>query len=118
MTITTFTQRVPNLNTNGITGPIQQRFEMFHKQNPGVYDLIVEIAADLKNRGFKRCGMKFIFERIRWLYALQTKSTDDFKLNNDYTAYYARLVMYRQRALEGFFRLREQRIDYDPAMTP
>jgi hypothetical protein len=117
MTITTF-KDVPDIQTNGISGPIEQRFEAFHKLNPHVYALIVDIAVDLKNRGFKKCGMKLIFERLRWLYAIQTQG-GQYKLNNDYTAYYARLVMHREKALDGFFRLREQRADqYDPSKTP
>ena len=49
--------------------------------------------------------MKQIFEVIRWEYDLKT--TGDFKLNNNYTAWYARLVMERNPSLDGFFQLRK-----------
>jgi len=109
---------VPRLRKvpRGFKGPIQQRFERFHLLNPGIYDLIVNVARDLKERGFSRCGMKFIFERLRWLYALETQG-EEFKLSNDFTAFYARLVMHREPELRGFFKLREQRIEYDPSST-
>ena len=34
---------------------------------------------------------------------------DDFKINNDFTAHYARLLMREHPALEGFFETREIR---------
>lgn len=97
-------------------GPLQERFEHFHKLNPAVLDAIVRIAKQLKGRGFRQAGMKLIFERLRWLYALQT-SGEDYKLNNNYTAFYARLVMHQHPELDGFFKLRKQRIEYDPSST-
>jgi hypothetical protein len=97
-------------------GPLQERFEEFHRLNPAVLDAITRIATQLKGRGFQRAGMKLIFERLRWLYALQT-SGEEYKLNNNYTAFYARLVMHLHPTLEGFFKLRKQRIEYDPCST-
>jgi len=86
-------------------GPLTSQFEEFHRQNPHIYQAIVRIALDLKGRGFSKCGMKMIFERLRWLYAIQTKG-EDFKLNNNYTAYYARVVMAAEPQLQGFFQTR------------
>jgi hypothetical protein len=88
----------------------RERFELFHRANPHVYDAIVQIARDLKQRGFKSCGMKLIFERLRWLTAIETRG-DGFKLNNVYTAFYARFVMSREVDLKGFFRVREAEAD-------
>lgn len=109
---------IPRLRAlEGFKGPIQHRFEAFHDLNPEVYETIVTVARSLKGRGFRRCGMKFIFEHMRWLYALQTKGKETYKLSNVFTAFYARLVMHQEEDLEGFFVLRQQRIPYDPATT-
>ena len=86
-------------------GDTEQRFEAFHRMNPHVYKSIVRIALDLKSRGFGRCSIWLIFNRLRWLYALQTQG-DEFKLNNNYTAYYSRLVMETVPDLDGFFETR------------
>jgi hypothetical protein len=93
------------LRPSGVKGSIEARFEAFHRHNPHVYASIVEIALDLKSRGFQKGGMKMIFERLRWLYALRTRG-DSYKLNNYYTAYYARLVMATVPSLAGFFEVR------------
>ena len=89
---------------------IADRFEAFDEANPWVYRVIVDLARDLRhNRRFRRCGMKLIFERMRWLSALRTKG-DAFKLNNNYTAHYARLVMENEPDLANFFETRERKI--------
>lgn len=87
-----------------------QRFLRFHIANPHVYAEIVRIARDLKGRGFRTCGMKLVFERLRWLVAIETKG-DGFRINNSYTAFYARIVMEEEPDLRGFFRLRESEAD-------
>jgi hypothetical protein len=87
---------------------LEAQFLRFHEINPHVYDTVVKITAALKERGFRRAGMKMIFERMRWLWAVQTQG-DDYKLNNNYTAFYARRVMSEHPELEGFFETRVQR---------
>lgn len=86
---------------------IGERFEEFHQANPHVYREIVRRSLRLRRRGVKRFGMKAIFEVMRYDYALQTQG-DEYKLNNNYTAHYARLVMAEVPELEGLFELREQ----------
>lgn len=93
---------------------LQRRFESFHRENEHVLDEIIKIARDLKRHGFKKTGMKLIFERLRWLHALKTKGDDEYKLNNNHTAFYARVVMLLCPDLDSFFRTREQGIEYIP----
>jgi hypothetical protein len=88
----------------------RQRFEAFRRANPHVEKKIVEVGRDLLRRGFRTCGIKLIFERLRWLAAIETKS-DGFTLNNTYAPFYARLVMENHEDLRGFFRLRESEAD-------
>lgn len=90
-----------------VGGEAHERFEAFHLLNPHVYTSIVEIALDLQGRDFKKGGMKMIFERLRWLYAIRTQG-EEFKLNNNYTAYYARLAMVTVPRLDGFFETRQR----------
>jgi len=85
---------------------IQTRFEVFDREHPGVYQRLVHLAFDLKERGFKRCGMKFLFERVRWFYWVE-RGDADFKLNNNFHSRYARKIMAEFPELEGFFEVRE-----------
>ena len=81
---------------------IAERFKQFHKLNPHVYERIKNHAFFLKEAGVQKFGMKAIFEKLRWDYAVQTQG-EPFKLSNDFTAHYARLVMFNEPELKGFF---------------
>lgn len=87
---------------------IQQRFERFHAMNPFVYDSLRALALQMVRAGVKKYGVKGLFETLRWHYTLSTQG-EPFKLSNDLTSRYARLLMEREPALEGFFELRELR---------
>jgi hypothetical protein len=65
-------------------------FARFHADNPEVYQLVVRFAKEAISRGRTRIGMALIFERIRWHVQVETFG-DEFKLNNNFRAYYARL---------------------------
>jgi hypothetical protein len=88
--------------------PIEDRFQRFHAANPHVYRELVRLARALKVRGFGYAGMKSLFEQLRWQWAWRTKGQERYKLNNSYTAHYARLIMKREADLDGFFRTRER----------
>ena len=49
-----------------------------------------------------------LFEVLRWDHLMRTNA-QDFKLNNNYTAYYARLIMETETDLRGIFQTRELR---------
>ena len=50
--------------------------------------------------------MKMLFEVVRWNRLLRTGDRG-FKLNNNFTAYYARLLMEREPELRGMFETRK-----------
>jgi len=80
----------------------------FHRANPEVYTGLVSLARRMHERGLKHYGMKSLFEVMRFHRAM--KATDEpFKLNNNYTAFYARLIMLRCPDLDGFFEVRIQK---------
>lgn len=91
---------------------LSERWERFHKLNPHVYDAIVEQARLAKRYGATRIGIKFIFERLRWLHMVSTQG-DPFLLNNSYTAFYARAVMANEPDLAGIFETRIQTNERD-----
>lgn len=95
---------------DGHVGPspestIREAFLRFHAENPQVYDELVRLAKRGKRAGVTRIGIKMLFEVLRWRHALATGG-DDFKLNNNYHSYYARLIMRQESDLFGIFELR------------
>jgi hypothetical protein len=85
---------------------IEANFWEFHAANPEVYVRLVSLARMLRGRGRKRCGMKMLFEQLRWEHYLETEDRSSFKLNNNYTSYYARLIRSQEPDLAGMFELR------------
>jgi len=81
----------------------------FHAAHPNVRVLFTRFTLEMLRRGFRHYGAKSIFERIRW----ETDEADGdgvstFKINNNYTAWYARQFMESHPAFEGFFRTRSR----------
>ncbi len=61
----------------------------FHERHPGVWDLFVRFALEKIGRGYRKYGAKAIMERVRW----ETDQGGDepaLKINDHYTAFYAR----------------------------
>jgi len=85
-------------------------FQRFHAENPHVYVALERLAFKLRNKGVNRWGIKALWEVCRYELALNTNApVSTFKLNNNYTACYARLLMERNpEDLGGFFELRER----------
>jgi hypothetical protein len=80
----------------------------FHKRHPEVWDLFVRFTLEMIGRGFSKYSSKAIFERIRWEKDAGGDGKTQFKLNNNYTAFYARRFMKMYPKHLGFFRTREQ----------
>lgn len=85
---------------------IEELFLAFHSANPNVYAALCRLARQAVAKGRKRVGMKMLFEVVRWEVFLTTQK-DEFKLNNNYTARYARLIMEQEPDLAGVFETRE-----------
>lgn len=83
---------------------IEAAFWGFHYENPGIYDELVALARDLRDRGYTKLGIGMLFEVLRWRrMKLTVASEHAFKLNNNFRAYYARLIMEREPDLDGAF---------------
>lgn len=90
---------------------IVEDFENFHRNNPHVYEVLVRLTRQWVSRfGREHTGIARIYEAARWEIAM---STDDptFKINNNYKAFYARLIMRREKDLDGLFKLRKSAAD-------
>lgn len=84
---------------------IREAFLRFHRENPHIYDEIVKLARRARGAGSQKIGIGMVFEVMRWRHTIGS-SGDDFKLNNNYRSYYARMVMAREYDLRDIFELR------------
>ncbi len=81
-------------------------FLAFHEENPEVLDLFITFSKLARKRR-KSYGAKSIAEQIRWHVNIE-RGNDSFKLNNTFTAYYARLVLESNKKLfKDFFKTRK-----------
>lgn len=87
---------------------LEALFWEYHAQNPKVYDLFDRFTKYAIQRGRTRFSVSVIVERIRWETTIETAG-DDFKINNNHRAYYARLWMRNNPQYQGFFATREVR---------
>lgn len=85
-----------------------ERFEAFHAANPHVFEGLKELALKAAGKGYRKLGIRMIWEVLRWNRMMQTRDPNgDFKLNDHYHSRYARLLMEREPLLDGLFHLRE-----------
>lgn len=88
-----------------------EKFEEFHVENPRVYETLVRLARQWVQRtGRHKLGIGALYERARWEIALAT-SDPEFKINNNFRAFYARLIMRDHPDLDGLFELRSSEAD-------
>ena len=88
---------------------MQRQASEYHKKYPLVWRWFVRYTVQLIDKGFKHYGAKSIFERIRWetdIPDVTGKST--FKINNNYTSFYARRFVKFYPEHKDFFLFREQ----------
>lgn len=84
---------------------LQEKFNESHAKNPEIYELFKKYTFEVMGKGFKNFGAHTILHRIRW-YSDVESNGEEFKINNNYSAYYSRLFMKDFPEHEGFFRTR------------
>lgn len=96
----------PDLVTPTYTAEMSmaERFAVFHEQNPHVADALEALAGQWLAYN-DRVGMKALFERLRWESGIRTNG-DAYVLNNNWTAYYSRLLIARRPEWADAFALR------------
>ena len=83
------------------------QFLRFHERNPHIYAELKKLCLAARRTGIQRLGIRMLWERLRWHALIETtRPQDEWKLNNNYTRYYARLLMDQEPALKDFFEIR------------
>lgn len=94
----------PADDIQGVT--LTERFENFHRRNPHFYDAIVKLARRFRAKTGRTCGIQRLFEIARFDIEMELVGDEEFRVNNDYAAFYARLIMASEADLVEFFNLR------------
>lgn len=88
------------------TSQVMHDFEKYNEENPHVYRLFEQFAMQVVKAGRHHYGAWAIVARIRWHLDIEVRMTDDFKINNNFTAIYARMFRTAFPSVENIFELR------------
>ncbi len=88
-----------------------REFRQFHSDNPHVYELFKRFTFQTIRAGRTYYSSDAICHRIRWHTNVETRAYDEFKINDHYTAFYARMFMRECPQHDGFFRTRASMAD-------
>lgn len=87
---------------------LRENFDRFHAANPHVYETLVRLAREWRYHQRRTlCGIGMLYERCRWELGIRGEG-EPLALNNNYRAFYARLIM-GEPGLDGIFETRRQR---------
>jgi hypothetical protein len=90
----------------------RQQFLAFHAEHPEVYWRLRALAFQYRRRGFDRVGIATLFEVLRYERDMQgVRDAKGFRLNNNYKAHYARMLMVNNPELDGIFETRNMRAE-------
>lgn len=89
--------------------------EQFNDEHPEVWDFFDKFTRNRIEKGFKNYSVNSIFERIRWESDLGADGKSEFKIGNNFRAFYAREWMDENPEYKGFFRIRKQTSKDEPA---
>lgn len=87
--------------------PIERRFADFHARNHHILRELERRALALYHRGVTRISIALLWESMRYD-ALVRSDSRDYRLNNDYRALYARLLIDRNPQLAGVIETRRR----------
>lgn len=91
---------------------IDQQFAEFASANPHVFDELRRLAMAKLDAGATRIGMKALWEELRAALIRISDGGDgglEYKLNNNYTALYARMLVRADRRLDGVIEMRKRK---------
>jgi hypothetical protein len=92
------------LQAQGVNPATIDQFIDHHRKNPEIWREFERFALRAVKAGRQRLGAKAIMERVRW--ETEVEGGVDWKCNNSYTAYYARMFAAKYPEAKGMFEFR------------
>jgi hypothetical protein len=94
------------------TSQIEWDFKRYHDANPHVYQRLETAALRWADSNAKRVGVKRLAENLRYsTVGIKEPPHAPFKINNNHTALFARLLIHRHPRLAGVIELRVRKED-------
>lgn len=87
------------------SAPLRKAFARFHQEHPEIYALFDKFAKQAIARGHRRFSADAILHRIRWEASVERIGAP-YKINDHFSAYYARLWIENNPGRKHFFELR------------
>lgn len=100
--------RLPAAPLRQVKPTIEEQFVAFHAAHPEVFERLVDLARQAERAGFRRIGMKRLYEVLRWQVQID-RGDEEFALNNNFTSRYARLLVVEHPELAHLFETRKLR---------
>jgi hypothetical protein len=89
---------------------LEAEFEKFHSENPRVYELFRQFALEAICKRHVHYSADAIMHRVRWETSIST-TDNEFKINNNHVAFYARMFMDENPEHDGFFETRHRKTE-------
>ena len=89
----------------------QELFCSYDQEYPEIWKEFEKTTLKTLQKGFKNYSAKGIFEIIRWHTGVGTDGKDVYKVNNNFTAFYARKFAKEHPEHKEFFRTRKSKYD-------
>lgn len=96
---------------------VLEKFKDFHSKNPHVYIEFKHLAKQMKIAGQKQYSAQAIVYRMRWNHDIATTG-EPFKITNDFTSIYARLLVFHEPEFKDFFKMHTQGKSVKPDTLP
>ncbi len=90
--------------------PLAEKFETFDRENPKVWELFDRYAHELLEKGITHWSADNILHKIRFETAIETNDPN-YKINNNYSAFYARKFVRIYPIHKDFFEFRKSKAD-------
>jgi hypothetical protein len=87
------------------------KFAEIDAANPDVWRLFERFTFELIRRRFSHYSADAVLHRVRWETSSAIDDASSFKINNNWSAFYARKFHAKYPKYEGFFRLRASMAD-------
>jgi len=81
---------------------MKEKWWNWHQKNPQIYEQFKKFTFQAIGMGHSKFSAWLIVNRIRWETMIATTGSD-FKISNDYIAYYARQFMFDHPEHDGIF---------------
>jgi hypothetical protein len=90
-------------------GKYEAKYLAHREAHPEVFDKLVALARRAKDRGWKRIGMRMLWETLRWTTGPTEKDREGFAWNDHLAPYYSREIVRTCPDLASMFEIRGAR---------